>query len=159
MKALTYKETAFLMNISDDAAIYIFIRYLRNDKVIEMHSVDSLYRPKERKEIVKDLRESLKGERIDIEVLSKHFNLNVHLLIDSINDRFFKSKECLDYLEAYFKKKWVPNAKTGHYPVTMTAPPECVAFMDEDNKQRLKEWFSGRYKSGKAKIECILKMK
>lgn len=161
MEALTYKETAFLMNISDDAAINIFIRYLKPNQVENMRRSDIVYKKKDRKELLKELRESLKGERLEVSTLTKYFNINVHLLISSINDRFFKSKECLDYLEQYFRKKWVQDKKTGFYPLTMTAPPECVAFMNEESKNKLRKWFKGRFMSGpeNARIECILKIK
>jgi len=161
MKSLTYKETAFLMNISDDAAINIFIRYLKPDQIERMHSVDGDYKPQERKQIIKELKHSLKGEKLEIYILTRHFGIDVQLLVDSINDRFFKSKECIDYLISYFKKKWVPNKKTNFYPIDMIAPPEVVSFMNDESKRRLHEWFSGRYLWGPEnhKIECKLKIK
>jgi hypothetical protein len=160
MNELNYKQTAFLLNISDDAAINIFIRYLRQDKITEMGQADIVYQNNKRKELLKDLRQSLKGEKISIDKLTEHFNLDVSLLINSINDRFFKSKECLDYLESYFKKKWKPD-KFGFYPLSMTAPQEVTSFMNESSIGKLIEWFEGRYMSGpdEHKIECILKIK
>lgn len=160
MNELNYKQTAFLMNISDDAAINIFIRYLRPDMIEQMGKSDITYQNDARKELLKELRQSLKGEKLSIDKLTTHFNLDVSLLINSINDRFFKSKECLDYLEAYFKKKWKPD-KYGFYPLSMTAPQEVTSFMNESSIDKLTEWFSGRYTSGpdEHKTECILKIK
>lgn len=160
MNELNYKQTAFLMNISDETAINIFIRYLRPEMVARMGESDIVYKKDARKELLKELRQSLKGEKLSIDKLTEHFNLDVRLLINSINDKFFKSKECLDYIEAYFKKTWKPD-KYGFYPLSMTAPKEVTSFMNESSLGKLTEWFAGRYMSGpdEHKTECILKIK
>lgn len=162
METLNYKQCAFLLNLSEDAALNIFIRYLRPEQTETLlpGTVKLSEEKKDRRDRKKQLRESLKGETLSIEQLNKHFNFDVSLLMSSINERFFKSKECLDYLERHFKEKYKPD-KYGFYPQSMSAPAEVTSFMNEENKERLREWFKGRYMSGpaEARIECILKFK
>lgn len=162
MNSLNYKQCAFLLNISEDAALNIFIRYLRPEQTETLlpGTVKLSEEKKDRRDRKKQLRESLKGETLSIEQLNKHFNFDVSLLISSINERFFKSKECLNYIDSCFKKKFVKD-EHGFYPLSLTDPQEVTSFMNDESKEKLREWYKGRYMSGpeNARIEPTLKIK
>lgn len=145
MNELNYKQTMFIMNISESASMHLFVNHfssadasyiLSHHRVVGKEETDAAQKRRIRKEV--------QGKSISVKELSAHFNVDIDVLIASINRNFWKDQQCMNYLEGYFNKKFVRN-KWNMFPLSMVAPVEVTSFMDSDNLKRLEEWFDERY--------------